>query len=76
MLLLIESPGTKHHDVSGSDTQRGQHLLEYSNTAEEDEEPDGGHVTAPTTVGTVASCAQVRMEFDLQPTVDISFPFS
>ncbi|VDK82911.1 unnamed protein product [Litomosoides sigmodontis] len=62
MLLLIESPGTKH-DVSGSDTERGQHRLEYSNTAEEDEEPDSDCVTAPTTADTVASCAQKMDQF-------------
>uniref|UniRef100_A0A0R3RKT7 SSD domain-containing protein n=1 Tax=Elaeophora elaphi TaxID=1147741 RepID=A0A0R3RKT7_9BILA len=57
MLLLIEPPGTKHQDVTRSDTQRGQHLLEY-NTPEEDEEPDSDDVAAPTTIGTVASCTQ------------------
>lgn len=59
MLLLIEQPGTKHHDVSGPDGQRRHHLLEYS-TPEEDEEPDGDDVVAPTSVGTVSSCTQVR----------------
>lgn len=60
MLLLIEPPGTKHHDVTGSDAQRGQHLLEYS-TPEEDEEPDSDDIAAPTSVGTVTSCAQVTI---------------
>ncbi|KAL3994010.1 Patched family protein [Acanthocheilonema viteae] len=62
MLLLIEPPGTKHHDVIGSDTQRAQHLLEYS-TPEEDEEPDSDDVMAPTIVGTIASCAQKMDQF-------------
>ncbi|VIO93378.1 Patched protein homolog 1, putative [Brugia malayi] len=62
MLLLIEPPGTKHHNVTGSDTQHGQHLLEYS-TPEEDEEPDCDDINPPTTVETVASCAQKIDQF-------------
>ncbi|VDM11086.1 unnamed protein product [Wuchereria bancrofti] len=62
MLLLIEPPGTKHHDVTGPNTQHGQHLLEYS-TPEEDEEPDCDDLNPPTTVETVASCAQKIDQF-------------
>ncbi|CAG9535046.1 unnamed protein product [Cercopithifilaria johnstoni] len=62
MLLLIEPPGSKHHGVTESVTQRGQHLLEYS-TPEEDEELDNDDVTPSTAVGTIASYAQKMDQF-------------
>ncbi|KAM3719701.1 Protein patched [Dirofilaria immitis] len=52
-----EPPGRKHHGTTGPDTQRGQHLLEYS-TPEEDEELDSDDVIAPTSLRIGACCAQ------------------
>ncbi|OZC11766.1 hypothetical protein X798_00946 [Onchocerca flexuosa] len=63
MLLLIEPPGTnKHHEVTGSVTQSGQHLLEYT-SPEDDEEPDNDNVIASTTVGIGAFCGQKMDQF-------------
>ncbi|VDN02911.1 unnamed protein product [Thelazia callipaeda] len=56
MLILIEPPGAKHHDVSGSGGHDSHRLLAF-NTVEEDE-AESDDVVAATSVITT-SCSQV-----------------